>query len=331
MTQTSNLEKEKRNKNQYKTIISWILNNLKFIIIPGSKLKILTLKQNEYEKNVSKRKLINRFKSPMTIIGIIFILVILSIAVFESWISPYSYGEALMRGPLRFLPPSPQHPLGTTRYGNDVLARIIFGTRTCLIIVFFSVVISIVIGIPLGLISAYFGGWLDLIIMRIMELLLSFPGVILAITILIIWQTTLINLIFVFGFIGIPYYTRTMRNAVLKVKDLPYIDAAKLMGASKTRILFRHILPNSIQPIIISLSFNIGRTLINLSILAFLGLSDPRWIDWGSDIARARNYLITAPWCLLGPSIMILITVIGFYLLGDGLQDALDPKMKNLK
>ena len=331
MSKPSNLNRKKRKKSQIQSIISWILTNIKFILIPGSRLKNLTLKENKYEKILSKRKLINRFKSPITIVGIILILVIVSIAVFDSWISSYSYEEASFRGLIGILPPSPQHPLGTTHYGQDILSRIIFGTRTSLIIVCISIIISIVIGIPLGLITGYFGGWLDLIIMRIMEILLSFPGVIFAITILVIWQPTMGTIIFVFGIIGIPYYTRTMRNTVLKVKDLPYIDAAKLMGASKTRILFRHILPNSIQPIIISLSFNIGRTLINLSILAFLGLNDPRWIDWGSDIARARYHVIAAPWWILGPSIIILITVIGFYLLGDGLQDALDPKMKNLK
>ncbi|MFX1390459.1 MAG: ABC transporter permease [Promethearchaeota archaeon] len=312
-------------------VISWFLHNLKFILIPGSKSDDLTNKELKYEKIRGKRRFLNRFKAPITLIGITLIFIIVSIAVFQSWISPYTYEEAIYRFIAHSYPPSPEHPLGTTHYGQDILARIIFGTRPSLIIVFSSIFISLLSGVPIGLVAAYFGGWVDGIIMRLMDIILSFPGVILAIVILIIWGNTFINIILVFGLIGIPYYARTMRNAALKQKDLPYVDAAKVIGSNRSRIMFKHILPNSIQPIIIAFSFNVGRLLINLSILAFLRLSNPGWIEWGSDIATARNFMFDTPWAMIWPSVMILITVIGFYLFGDGLRDALDPKMKNLK
>jgi peptide/nickel transport system permease protein len=331
MSNNDNKEEKYRKKSSSQTVLSWFLHNLKFILIPRSKSKILSLKEFEYEKNLSKRRLLNRFKSSITIIGIVLIFVIVSIAVYQSWISPYTYEEAIHRVLAESNPPSPIHPLGTNHYGQDILARIIFGTRPTLIIVFSSISISLMLGVPIGLISAYFGGWIDTIFMRLMDIILSFPGVIFAMIILIIWGNTFINIILVFGFIGIPYYARIMRNEALKVKDLPYIDAAKVIGANKRNIIFKHILPNSFQPIIIAFSFNVGRLLVNLSILAFLSLNDPGWIEWGSDIASARNFMFDTPWALVWPSVMILITVIGFYLFGDGLRDALDPKMKNIK
>jgi peptide/nickel transport system permease protein len=325
------IKEAKKEISHTQSVISWVFKNLKFILIPGSKLKYLTLKERRYERNISKRRILYRFKAPITIFGIILIFGIISIAVFQAWISPYTYREAIYPLLEAFSPPSPQHPLGTTHYGQDVLARIIYGARPSLIIVLSSMTLSIIIGLPLGLIAAYFGGWLDTIIMRLMDIILSFPGIIFAITFLIIWGSTLTSIIIVFGIIGIPYYARVMRNAALKVKDLPYIDAAKVIGANRSSIMFKHILPNSLQPIIIALSFNVGRTLVNLSILAFLRLNDPGWIEWGGDIARARTFMGQAPWAMIWPCVMILITVVGFYLLGDGLRDALDPKMKNMK
>ncbi len=330
MLKHDEINKPKNSKNTIGFIISWVVNNFKFILIPGSKLKDLTVKESEYEKHLSKRRMLSRFKSAFTIIGIILVFIIVSIAVFQSWVSPYTYEQAIYQYLVGSSPPSPGHPLGTNHFGQDILARIIYGTRPSLIIVISSIIFSVLIGIPIGLMAAYYGGWLDIILMRLMDVILSFPGVIFAIVILIIWQSTIINIITVFSIIGIPYYARVMRNSALKVKDLPYIDAAKVIGANKGRIMFKHILPNSLQPIVIALSFNIGRLLVNLSILAFLSLSDPSWIEWGNDIAISKKYILDTPWALIWPSVMILITVIGFYLVGDGIRDALDPKMKNI-
>lgn len=330
MAKYDEIDKQENKKNTIGSIISWVVNNVKFILIPGSKLEDLTLKEYKHEKNLSKRRIVSRFKSPLTIIGIILVFIIVSIAVFQSWVSPYTYEQAIHRFLTGSSPPSPVHPLGTNHFGQDILARIIYGTRPSLIIVISSIIVSVLIGIPIGLMAAYFGGWFDIILMRLMDVIMSFPGVMFAIVILIIWQPTIINIILVFSIIGIPYYARVMRNSALKVKDLPYIDAAKVIGANKGRIMFKHILPNSLQPIIIALSFNIGRLLVNLSILAFLRLSDPNWIEWGNDIAIAKTFILDTPWALIWPSFMILITVIGFYLLGDGIRDALDPKMKNI-
>ena len=188
MVKAGDVIKEKKDKSHSQSIISWIFKNFNFIMIPGSRSKDLVLRERTYRRNLSKRSAINRIKSPITILGIVIIFIIVSIAVFQAWISPYTYEEATryyLRGSSL---PSPRHPLGTTHRGQDILARIIFGARASLIMVLSSSVFSIILGIPLGLIAAYLGGWLDTIIMRIMDIIMSFPGVIFAIAILIIWK-----------------------------------------------------------------------------------------------------------------------------------------------
>jgi peptide/nickel transport system permease protein len=311
-------------------VFSWFYKNLKFLVIPGSRLEELTQREIEFERLRSKRKFIRRFKSTLTIIGIVLIFIIVSFAVLAPWIAPgdFDYANAVL--PNAWGPPNAQFPLGRTEFGRDVLTRLIWGARSSLTIALPAISFSVLFGVIIGIISAYFGGWVDSIIMRIMDIFLAFPGLILAMVFIAIWGQEIQYILLAWGILGIPYYSRLIRGNVLQARKLPYIEAAKVSGAGDWRIMFKHIMPNVIQPIIISFTFDIGGIILSLAGLAFLGFSDPRMIEWGNDISGARVHLYDAPWASLWPGFIILITVLGFMLVGDGLRDALDPKLKNL-
>ena len=311
-------------------VISWYGKNLKFVIKPGSQQEGLNQRVLDYERNRSKRKMIRRFKSFLTIIGIIIILVVISFTVFPSWISPYTFNEANGIHFNTWAPANADHPLGTGKYGRDVLARMIFGARSSITVALPAILFSVVLGVILGVMAAYYGGWIDSIIMRMTDILLAFPGLILAAVFIAIMGQRIENIMIAWGILGVPFYARLIRGNVLQARNLPYVEAARVAGAGNMRIMFRHILPNCIQPIIIAVTFNIGGIILSLAGLAFLGFNDPSLIEWGNDLAEARLYLQTAPWASLWPGFMILLTVLGFMLLGDGLRDALDPRLKNL-
>ena len=317
---------EERYSNANLKLSSRIVNGFKFLLFPKSRLKLFYIKKKE--KIPQKKSKIRRMlKSTFSIIGVIMILLMIFFAIFGPWIAPYSFIEAQGRYPINSLePPSTLYPLGTTYAGQDILSRIIYGTRTSLVIAFLSVSISAIIGIILGMIAGYFGKWLDTIIMRAMDMILAFPGIIFALAFLSIIGSKIENIVIILGVIGIPYYSRLTRSSVVKIRELDYIAAAKVSGAQNWRIMFRHILPNSIQPIIISMSFDIGRLIISVVTLAFLGFSDYQSINLGTDVYLARVHIYDAPWTLFWPSFMISISVIGFMIVGDGLRDVLDPR-----
>ena len=323
------LEEEKE-KSIAKRILKWIGSNLKFLFIPGYRLEELTMREQEYEKTVSKRKFIRRLKSVLTIIGIGIVFMIVTFAVFAPWISPYTFAEAdgILVG--SWNPPSPEHLLGQTNFGRDILARMIWGARSSLTIALPAITLSVVVGVIFGIIAAYFGGWIDSIIMRVSDIFFAFPGLIFAIVLVGILGRKMEYIILAYGILGIPYYSRLIRASVLQAKELPYVDAARVSGAKNWRIMFRHIMPNCIQPIIISFTFDIGGVILSFAGLAFLGYSDPHLIEWGRDIDIGRGHLVNAPWASFWPGLMIIFTVLGFMLIGDGLRDALDPRLRNL-
>ena len=323
------IEEEKK-EGTLKIIILWIFSNIKFLLIPGSRIEELSHRESEYERTVSKRKFIRRLKAPLTILGILIVILIVTFAVFGHWISPYTIEYADDIHLNSWGDPSPEHPLGQTNFGRDVLARIIYGARNSLTIALPAITLSVVTGVILGVIAAYYGGWVDSIIMRIGDIFLAFPALVFAIILVGILGRKMEIIILAYGILGIPYYARLIRGSVLQARELPYVQAAKVAGAGNWRIMFRHILPNSIQPIIISFTFDIGGVILSFAGLAFLGYSDPTLIEWGRDIDIGRGHLINAPWAALWPGIMILITVLGFMLVGDGLRDALDPRLRNL-
>ena len=313
-----------------KKIISWILKNIKFLLIPGSRLESLSIREFEYEKNRSKRKFLRRLKSPLTIIGIGIIFVIITMAVFGPWFAQMTYEDAMLPWPGSWSSPSQKHPLGQSAMGADVYDHLIYGARTSLTIALPSILISVIGGIIFGVVSAYYGGWVDGVIMRVCDIFLAFPSLVISLVFISIYGYYIEIILLVWGFLGIPFYARLIRGNVLLARELPYIEAAKVAGAKNGRIMFRHILPNVIQPIIVSFTFDIGSYILGLAALSFLGFNQSVMLEWGNDINIGRANPLDAPWASLWPGLMIFITVLGFMLVGDGLRDALDPRLKNL-
>ena len=324
------LEEKPSAKDITKHILRWFGHNLMFLLIPASRLEELTQREINYEKEVGRRKFIQRFKATLTLVGIGLVFLIVTMTIFPNWISAYTLEEANGIYDAIWAAPSAAHPFGQTQFGRDVLARIIFGARTSLTVALPAIGGSVLAGMFFGIIAAYYGSWIDSVIMRIADVLLAFPGLILALVFVAILGTRIEYIMLAWGILGIPFYARLIRGSVLQTRELPYIQAAKVAGAGNWRIMFKHILPNVIQPIIISVTFNIGGIILSLAGLSFLGFSDPRMIDWGNEINHARDFLYNAPWASIYPGLFILLAVLGFMLLGDGLRDALDPRLKNL-
>jgi len=321
---------EQRKDKLPKQVFNWVFNHFRFIFVPGASLEELERKSFEFEKNRSQRRFIRRLKSVLTILGIVIIFIVVTMAVFPQWISPFDFDYLTGIHPSAFGRPNPINILGRTAQGRDVFGRLIFGARTSLTIALPSIMISVLGGVFLGVIAAYFRGWIDTVIMRISDVFMAFPSLVLALVIIRIAGARVEYILMVWGILGIPFYARLIRGNVLQARELPYVQAAKVSGSGNWRIMFRHILPNTIQPIIISFTFNIGGVILGLAALSFLGLGDASLVEWGNDIAFARGNLYTAPWASLWPGFMILFTVLGFMLVGDGLRDALDPRLRNL-
>ena len=324
--------KEEKKKNTLLNILYWMGTHIKFLFIPGYFSEDLERRRVEYERRISVRKFIRRLKSVLTLIGIVIIFIIVTFAVFAPWISEYTFVE-LTGYPTTgkaWGPPSALHPFGQTYAGRDVLGRMIWGARSSLTIALPAILFSVVFGIIIGVIAAYYGGWVDMVLMRIMDIFLAFPGLVLVLVFISIWGYQIFYYMLAYGILGIAGYARLIRGNVLQARELPYIQAAKVSGAKNWRVMFKHILPNGIQPVIIAFTFDIGGIILSLAGLSFLGFGNSNLIEWGNDIAIARNRMYDAPWAMFCPGIMIVLTVLGFMLLGDGLRDALDPRMKNL-
>ncbi|WP_339251566.1 nickel transporter permease [Sporosarcina sp. FSL W8-0480] len=226
-------------------------------------------------------------------------------------------------------PPSAEHWFGTDNYGRDIFTRIIYGMAITMKVGFFSVTLGGVIGVLLGIISGYYGGKLDTVIMRLMDVLLAFPGILLALAIVSVLGGSVQNMIIAVGVFSVPAFARIVRGSTLSVRKLEYIDAVKALGASDARIIFKHILPNVMSPIIVQLTLRIATAVLTASGLAFLGLgAKPPTPEWGVMLSEGRAYMQQAPHLVLFPGVAIVIVVLAFNIFGDGLRDALDPKMK---
>lgn len=321
-----NKELIKKEDKVAKRVLLWTIKNIKFLILPGSHSEELLKSQKERESFLLQKRGLKRYKSPMFIIGFTIIILISTIAIFQDWLSPYTYLETIAYTGIdqyyqSYFPPSPQHPLGQTFVGYDILGRIIYGTRPVLLFALLSTLLATILGVILGALSGYYEGWFDVAIMRVMDIVLSFPGVVFAIVFITILGKSFYILLIIYSLIGMPYFARLVRTSILKEKELPYVTSGKVAGAKSLRIIFRHILPNSTLPIIVAVSFNIGRNILSLAVLGFLRYGGTGWIEWGFDIARAINNFYKAPWAVLYPSLMISLSVIGFLLIGDSLSD----------
>jgi len=229
----------------------------------------------------------------------------------------------------QLLPPSRAHWLGTDDLGRDLLTRIVYGGRTSLTVGIVSVVLALSVGTLLGLVAGFYGRWADSLTMRVMDIMLAFPATLLAIFIVGVRGPGLNNAMLAIGVINIPIFARLVRGSVLRVRGEEFVDAARALGAAAGRILGRHILPNTLAPIIVQATLGIGAAILEAAGLSFLGLgAQAPTPEWGAMLTNTREFLRDAPWAATFPGVAILLTVVGFNLLGDGLRDALDPRLR---
>ncbi len=270
------------------------------------------------------------FQHKLAVIGTVIVFLFLILAIFAPLIAPYGINEQSLGE--RFSAPSAAHWFGTDDFGRDIFSRVVHGARISLWVGFFSVLGSVILGTLLGLMAGYGGRLLDAVISRLFDILLAFPSILLAIAIVSILGPSLQNALIAIAIINVPTFGRLVRSKVLSIKQEEYVLAAKAVGMSHRSIVLRHILPNSMVPVIVQATLAIGTAIIEAAALGFLGLgAQAPSPEWGKMLADARPYLVQAPWTLFFPGIAIMLTVLGFNLMGDGLRDTLDPKMKKIK
>ncbi|MCL6570756.1 MAG: ABC transporter permease [Bacillus sp. (in: Bacteria)] len=268
------------------------------------------------------------YKNRLALIGLGIVIFFIIIAIIAPIIAPYSFKEQVLAD--RMQAPSSTHWFGTDDFGRDIFSRIVYGARISLWVGFFSVLGSVVVGTLLGIVAGYYGRWVDAIISRIFDIMLAFPSILLAIAVVSILGPSLQNALIAIAIINIPNFGRLVRSKVLSVKQEEYIMAARAVGMKDRRILLRHILPNSVSPVIVQATLAIATAIIEAAALGFLGMgAQAPTPEWGKMLADSKNYITQAPWTLIFPGVAIMLTVLGFNLMGDGLRDILDPKMKN--
>ncbi|MBQ4401036.1 MAG: ABC transporter permease [Synergistaceae bacterium] len=266
-------------------------------------------------------------KSPLAMFGLAIIFVLVFCAIFAEIISPYSpIKQDLMH---MFETPSAQHWLGTDEFGRDILSRLIYGARVSLQVGFIAVGIALITGGMLGAISGYYSGRLDNCIMRVMDVLLSIPQTLLAIAIVAALGPSLMNLMIAVGISAVPTYARIVRGSVLSIRSMEFIEAARAAGSSDLRIILKHIIPNSMAPIIVQSTLGVASAILNAAGLSFIGLGiQPPNPEWGAMLSGGRQYIRDYPHMTLYPGLAIMLTILALNFLGDGLRDALDPKLK---
>lgn len=280
--------------------------------------------QSRFQR-ITKQLLRNR----RAVVGGIILLVIITMAIFAPYVATHDPVKQNIRNQLK--PPSREHIFGTDQFGRDIFSRVVYGARLSLRVGFLSISFALVVGGLLGLVSGYFGGWMDMIIMRLIDILLALPGFLLALAIVAALGPGLENVVMAIGVSYVPSFARMMRSSVLATRELDYVGAAQALGASDSRIIFLHILPNSISPIIVLTTLSVAGAILSAAGLSFLGLgAQPPTPEWGSMIATARPFIRVSHWSVTIPGLAIFITVMCLNLVGDGLRDALDPRLKNL-
>jgi ABC-type dipeptide/oligopeptide/nickel transport system permease subunit len=292
-------------------------------------------------ENLWREALQRLFRQRSGIAGMIIVSFLILIAIFAPLIAPYDPTKVLIgvedvkkREPpcihlLGCSTDRPQHLMGIDGNVRDEFSRVIYGTRVSFFIGFFTIGLSIIVGMILGAAAAYFGGWLDNVIMRLMDVLLAFPFLLLAIAIVAVLGPGLINAIWAIAIINIPAFARVIRSSVLSIKEEEYVAAAHAIGVSTYRVLSLHILPNALPPLIVQGTLGIATAILETAALSFLGMgAQPPTPEWGAMVSAERNQVFSAPHLVFFPGLAIMLTVLGFNLLGDGLRDALDPRLR---
>lgn len=290
----------------------------------GKEAQLEVLKKERKSNNAWNKLKRNR----AAMFGLMIISIMVFTALTAKVISPYD-PNALNLGNTYLKPGCRGHLFGTDEFGRDLLSRIIYGSRISILVAVGATLIGGTIGLILGLISGYNGGVMDSIIMRIMDGMMAFPFVLLSILLMTILGSGVFNVILAIGIANVPIFARIVRGQVLIVKNEEYCNAVRVLGASHFRLLFGHIFPNTLSPVIVQATLNIAGSIISEATLSFLGLGiSPPTASWGNILQGGKNYLSTAPHIAMISGFFILITVLGFNLFGDGIRDVLDPKMK---
>ncbi len=260
-------------------------------------------------------------------VGAIIILFYILIGLFAPLLAPYDPYKIILEDKL--LPPSSDHWMGTDDKGRDILSRILYGSRLSMGVGFAAVAFGAFFGILFGLVAGYYGKWIDSFIMRMMDVMLAFPGILLALAIISALGPGLINVTIAVGAFSVPLFARIVRGSTLEVRRLEYIDAIRSLGANDFTIIFKHILPNILSPIIVQGTLRLATAILSAAGLSFLGLgAQPPSPEWGTMLSNGRDFLFSAPYIAIFPGLAISILVLGFNIFGDGLRDAFDPRMK---
>lgn len=266
----------------------------------------------------------NRF----ALAGTVFLVAIILVGVFAPAIAPHSPTEQRILERLKG--PTSTHWLGTDELGRDELSRLVYGARTSLFIGFVGTAGGVLLGLVVGLLSGFFGGWIDTLAMRVIDVMYAFPGILLAILIVAVMGPGLFNLVVALTLWGVPTLSRIVRSSVLSLKTEQFIEASRSIGASRVRIMFRHLLPNCLAPIIVYATLGVAGSLLTTAGLGFLGIGvQPPSAEWGEMLSVGRDYLREAPLLLLVPGVAIFLAVMSLNLIGDALRDALDPRIKS--
>ncbi len=267
-------------------------------------------------------------RNKVAMLGLIILLILLFLAVFSDVIAPYSYEKQDLQNAYQH--PNAKYIFGTDEFGRDIFSRVIFGARISLMVGFISVGIALLIGGILGAISGFYGGRIDNIIMRFMDVLLAIPQTLLAIAIVAALGAGLINLMIAVGISSIPNYARIVRASVMTIRGEEYIEAARASGTNDVTIILKHILPNCVAPVIVQVTLGIAGAILTAAGMSFIGLGiQPPVPEWGSMLSSGRDYIRGYAYMTMFPGVAIITTVLSLNLLGDGLRDALDPKLKN--
>ena len=262
--------------------------------------------------------------------GLILMTFMVLVAIFADFIADYETMAIAQNMSIRFQEPGGEHIFGTDNYGRDVFARVIFGARISLFVGLATIAVSLTIGLVIGACAAYFGGAVDNILMRVMDVFLAIPQTLMALSIVAALGGGIGNLLIALSISSVPRFSRVVRSAILPVKGQEFVEAARACGTGNVRIIYKHIIPNAIGPIIVQATLNMANTILTIASLSFIGLGvKAPTPEWGFMLAEAREHMRYYPYLLIFPGMAIVISVLGLNLIGDGLRDALDPRLKN--